>query len=174
MTDPAIRATRRAMDDETERIRVQGTSVFAHRWAYQNLVGEIPDGLVLDHLCRNPSCVNPDHLDVVSQRENIVRGIGPSAINAMKMTCVNGHPFPHEYQQGRRRKCAECHRKTDERYRRRNQKPRLNQCRQGHEYTEENTYRPPGAPHKRKCRACDRARRATAPPITITLTEVEG
>jgi hypothetical protein len=46
----------------------------AHRFAYELLAGPIPDGLVIDHLCRTPSCVNPDHLEPVTQRENLRRG----------------------------------------------------------------------------------------------------
>lgn len=46
----------------------------AHRIAYQLLVGEIPEGLVIDHLCRNRACVNPWHMDPVTNRENILRG----------------------------------------------------------------------------------------------------
>src|SRR5690349_8419011 len=51
-----------------------GHIVGAHRWVYQQLVGPIPDGLHLDHLCRNPSCVNPDHLEPVTVAENVRRG----------------------------------------------------------------------------------------------------
>lgn len=52
----------------------QGRYFRAHRWAWEALVGPIPEGLHLDHLCRNPSCVNPDHLEPVTQAENIRRG----------------------------------------------------------------------------------------------------
>lgn len=51
----------------------------AHRWAYESLVGPIPGGLVIDHLCRQPACVNPAHLEPVTQRENMLRGESPSA-----------------------------------------------------------------------------------------------
>jgi hypothetical protein len=47
--------------------------VGAHRWSYENFVGPIPEGLELDHLCRNPGCVNPDHLEPVTRSENIRR-----------------------------------------------------------------------------------------------------
>jgi len=52
-----------------------GRSVGAHRWVYEQLVGPIPDGKVPDHLCRNPTCVNPAHLEPVTHAENIRRGI---------------------------------------------------------------------------------------------------
>ena len=54
--------------------RLDGRTVRAHRWAWETLVGPIPRGLHLDHLCRNPPCVNPDHLEPVTQPENIRRG----------------------------------------------------------------------------------------------------
>lgn len=65
----------------------------AHRFAYEALVGPIPEGLELDHLCRNPSCVNPSHLDPVTHHENILRGNAPPAINARKTHCKRGHEF---------------------------------------------------------------------------------
>lgn len=65
----------------------------AHRYVYQLHKGSIPDGLVLDHLCRVRECVNPDHLEPVTNRENILRGIGPSAQLAAKTHCKNGHEF---------------------------------------------------------------------------------
>lgn len=65
----------------------------AHRVFYEVLVGPIPPGRDLDHLCRNQSCVNPAHLEPVSHRENVLRGVGPSARNAAKTHCKHGHPF---------------------------------------------------------------------------------
>lgn len=65
----------------------------AHRIVYEALIGEIPKGLVLDHLCRTPRCVNPDHLDPVTDKENILRGIGMGAINAKRTHCMYGHEF---------------------------------------------------------------------------------
>lgn len=96
----------------------------AHRWAYETLVGAIPDGLQLDHLCRNPRCVNPVHLEPVTHRENILRGVGPTAINARKTHCPAGHQLtPETLTQGdfRRgiRKCRICARRAESRYRKR-------------------------------------------------------
>ena len=59
----------------------------AHRFAYILLVGPIPDGLELDHLCRNRPCVNPDHLEAVSHADNVQRGVGPSVENRLKTHC---------------------------------------------------------------------------------------
>ncbi len=63
----------------------------AHRVAYRLWVGEIPKGLTIDHKCRVTSCVNPDHLEAVTQRVNTHRGTGPVAVNAAKTHCKRGH-----------------------------------------------------------------------------------
>jgi hypothetical protein len=68
-----------------------GKLVRAHRAVYEHLMGRIPKGLVCDHLCRNTHCVNPDHIEIVTQSENMRRGYSPSAMNARKTHCVNGH-----------------------------------------------------------------------------------
>ena len=65
----------------------------AHRVAYELLVGPIPPGLQLDHLCRVRRCVNPSHLEVVTQTVNVLRGEGPTAKNATKTHCHRGHPL---------------------------------------------------------------------------------
>jgi hypothetical protein len=65
----------------------------AHRIVYQRLVGPIPRGLTIDHLCRTRRCVNPDHLEPVSMRVNLLRGESPAALNARKARCIHGHLF---------------------------------------------------------------------------------
>jgi len=71
----------------------------AHRIAFEWLRGEIPEGLELDHLCRNKKCVNPMHLELVTRSENTKRGIGP-ALAAQKQRakthCPHGHPYSPE------------------------------------------------------------------------------
>lgn len=65
----------------------------AHRVVYLALKGPIPEGLILDHLCRVKCCVNPDHMEVVTNRMNVLRGVNPVAVNSRKTGCVNGHPY---------------------------------------------------------------------------------
>jgi len=65
----------------------------AHRVSFEAHGGVIPDGLVIDHLCRNILCVNPSPLEPVTTRVNTLRGIGPTAINAKKTHCPSGHPL---------------------------------------------------------------------------------
>lgn len=68
----------------------------AHRVAYTLLVGAIPDGLVIDHVCRNVRCVNPDHLAPVTPRENALRGFAPMVRQSRIGECVAGHQLTPE------------------------------------------------------------------------------
>ena len=93
----------------------------AHRFAYEMCVGEIPEGLELDHLCRERSCVNPDHLEPVTHRENSLRGKGVAAVNASRTHSPQGHPYSVEntFLYRNTRYCRECgRRRTRERYHR--------------------------------------------------------
>lgn len=75
------------------RFRDGPLMVKAHRFAYEQMVGPIPDGLQIDHLCRNRPCVNTRHLEAVTQRVNILRGNGITAKQARQTHCKRGHAF---------------------------------------------------------------------------------
>ena len=85
-----------------------GTIWRAHRWAYQHFVGPIPTGFTLDHKCRVRCCVNPDHLEPVTVKENVLRGIGHGARAARQTLCKSGHEFrPNRSKRGYR-VCRTC------------------------------------------------------------------
>lgn len=73
--------------------RNNGKSYFSHRVAYELLIGKIPRGLFIDHLCRNRACQNPRHMEPVSRKENTMRGMNFAAMNARKTQCLIGHQF---------------------------------------------------------------------------------
>lgn len=86
----------------------------AHRISYEIMVGDIPKGAVIDHLCRTRHCVNPRHLEAVSHRTNVLRGVSPSAACAQKTHCARGHEFSPENTFERSnggRGCRECKRR---------------------------------------------------------------
>ncbi len=90
------------------RTKNEGKSLIAHRAFYELLVGPIPEGLTLDHLCRVRNCVRPDHLEPVTSGENVLRGDGPCARNARKEFCVRGHPLSDAYVANGGRYCQVC------------------------------------------------------------------
>ena len=101
-------------------MQVDGKLRRAHRVAYEYFVGPIPPGLVLDHLCRNPSCVNPFHLEPVTQRENLLRGDTIIARQARTTECPAGHPYDAantiSILDGRGRRCRQCRNEANRRY----------------------------------------------------------
>lgn len=102
---------------------VKGKEQRAHRVSYKLAYGEIPEGMVIDHLCRNKRCVNPKHLEAVTQHENILRGTSPQAHYAKRTHCNNGHPFSKDntlIRENGSRRCKACHKDYHSYYRRKN------------------------------------------------------
>lgn len=95
----------------------------AHRLSYEELVGPIPNGLTIDHLCRVRLCVRPTHLEAVTQRVNVQRGRSPSALLSQANVCKKGHALNEPNTYRRRdgsRECVQCrHEKSMARERRR-------------------------------------------------------
>jgi hypothetical protein len=95
------------------------THALAHRVVFEAVVGPIPEGLVIDHICRVRHCVNPEHLEPVTQRENLLRGQGAAAKNAARTHCQRGHEFTPENtftystQPAYLRGCRTCRRDND-------------------------------------------------------------
>lgn len=153
------------MKDNSRRL------VRAHRWAYEYFVGPIGDGLHIDHLCKNPPCCNPSHLEPVTPWENNRRSESTSSKQMRQTHCMEGHPFSGSNlritRDGRRR-CRECDRVKGlvrcHIYRARlraARPPKPDICKRGHEMTPENTRwrnRTDRPNPTRLCIACDKAR----------------
>jgi hypothetical protein len=105
-------------------------SGLAHRWAYEHWNGPIPHNLVVNHKCRVRNCVNPEHLNLLSNRENILIGTGASARNAKKTRCAQGHPYSSDniiWLRGKWRRCKICNKIQCAKYKERS----LNLLREG-------------------------------------------
>ena len=91
-------------------------NVYAHRFAWEEIHGPLPPytpkGLQLDHLCKNPSCVRPSHLELVAHQTNVLRGDGPTAENSRKTHCIHGHRLNKKNTfyslSENRRRCKQC------------------------------------------------------------------
>ena len=95
-------------------------TITAHRMSFILSKGEIPVGLHVDHICRNTLCVNPDHLRAISPKENVLIGVGVTAVNHRKTKCGRGHSLSAEnliLNRRGHRECRQCKRVTDAAYR---------------------------------------------------------
>ena len=96
------------------QVRVQEGTTIVHRILYEEAHGDIPEHLECDHLCRVRCCVNPDHIELVTRRENIRRGIGPAAKQMAQTHCLQGHPLEgdnllmQKTKWGQMRRCRQC------------------------------------------------------------------
>lgn len=110
-------------DNRYGQYQRDGVYHLAHRYAYEQVNGPIPEGMELDHLCRRPRCVRPDHLEAVTPKVNQRRGNGFSGINYRKTHCVHGHELSGSNVQVQqtgaragRRRCLACHRARNRAY----------------------------------------------------------
>jgi len=89
-----------------------GRMAGAHQAAWKIFIGPIPTGLEPDHVCRIRDCANPTHLEIVTRKENVLRGAGPSAVHARQTHCRRGHEFTPENTLIRLtgRRCRACYR----------------------------------------------------------------
>lgn len=158
-----------------------GSTLLAHRLVYELLAGKIQKGLELDHICRRRNCTNPAHLEQVTHRENVLRGVGPIARNAAKTHCKHGHELsvdnlvPKDWLNRGHRRCLACTKAWEQaRYARhvakkqaeieangpKPSKPRRikTHCIHGHALTPDNLV--PSLRNRRACLTCarDRAR----------------
>ena len=120
------------------QVRVRDRILAAHRVAWSIENGLIPNRLGLDHICRNPACVRPSHLEPVPQRENMVRGVDA------RIHCPNGHPYDTN---GRKRQCEVCAQAAIDRAR-----EKRTRCKNGHRYTPGTMFRDKRG--HRRCRLC--------------------
>jgi hypothetical protein len=109
--EPCIDAPGSRIRGGYARKMIDGIRRPAHIIAYLRAYGPYPEGLDIDHLCRNPGCINPKHLEAVTHRENILRGRSPAARHARKTHCHKGHPFSGENlirKEDGTRQCRQC------------------------------------------------------------------
>lgn len=96
-------------------IQIHGEQWRAHRLMWVLMRGGIPNGMEIDHLCRTRACVNPQHMEVVTHRENCRRGSGWAGQHARKTHCPKGHAYDeaNTYRRDTMRYCRQCHREAE-------------------------------------------------------------
>jgi len=115
----------------------------AHRWAYSTYIAPLAEVQVCDHLCRRRACVNPLHIEPVTSGENVLRGTGVTAVNALKTHCKHGHSLGNAIVRGNRgRDCRTCNYAAT-----RARRAKRTHCRNGHERVATHHY----------CLECNRA-----------------
>lgn len=144
------------------KVRDRGRLEWAHRWVYSLLVGAVPDGLELDHICRTRACVRPAHLEPVTHAENIRRSsawFAIASLNGEKTHCVHGHPFDETntyFRPSGGRSCRACLRARRGYIDIARPKGARMHCPSGHPYDKINTaFTPRG---ERRCKECNRMR----------------
>lgn len=98
---------------------ITGTTAYTHRIAFELVNGTIPTAMSLDHLCRNTLCANPSHLECVTHRENVLRGVSYCSERHSSTHCVNGHEFTIKntyITSAGHRQCRKCNRLNGKRY----------------------------------------------------------
>jgi hypothetical protein len=104
------------------RINVGKRPMYVHRVAYELAKGPIPNGYEIDHLCRNPACCNPDHLEVVTRAENNRRSNSVSAVCSRMTHCAEGHALSGAnliIRKNGQRRCRECNNRWHREYKKR-------------------------------------------------------
>jgi hypothetical protein len=99
-------------------VSLDGLVFKSHRVAYSDLIESVPTDKMIDHLCRNRKCVNPDHLQIASDKMNVRTGFSPSGVHARKTHCPQGHPYDNVntyWWNGTNRQCKTCKREHDKR-----------------------------------------------------------
>lgn len=111
ITDGCLLWARAVTTDDYGKVHWGGRTLSAHRLLYELEHGDIPNNMTIHHKCFTPRCINIEHLEVVSNKVNILASSGFSAINAKKTQCANGHEFTPENTlivDGKRRRCRKC------------------------------------------------------------------
>lgn len=141
---------------------------YAHRVAYETIIGPISEGLSLDHLCRNPGCLNPSHLEPVTHAENVARGMALWAVMRRTGFCSKGHQQPLDDHSSASRRCRACALEYMRAY---HKKHGPTHCHKGHPYSETAYLNTAG---RRRCKVCRAERYANSlPRAPSILNEAE-